>query len=39
VVTLVELANALGVSHVDIVAPDHEFASERAGSLAGKRKR
>jgi len=36
VVTLFELASALGVSHVDLVVPDDEPRSERAKS--GKRK-
>ena len=36
VVTLFELASALGVSHVDLVVPDGEVRSERTKS--GKRK-
>ena len=36
VVTLFELASALGVSHVDLVVPDDEPRSERTKS--GKRK-
>ena len=36
VVTLFELASALGVSHVDLVVPDDEVRSERTKS--GKRK-
>ena len=36
VVTLFELASALGVSHVDLVVPDDETRSERTKS--GKRK-
>jgi transcriptional regulator with XRE-family HTH domain len=36
VVTLFELASALGVSHVDLVVPDDEVRSERPKS--GKRK-
>ena len=36
VVTLFELASALGVSHVDLVVPDVEVRSERPKS--GKRK-
>jgi transcriptional regulator with XRE-family HTH domain len=36
VVTLFELASALGVSHVDLVVPDDEARSERTKS--GKRK-
>ena len=36
IVTLFELASALGVSHVDLVVPDDEARSER--SKSGKRK-
>jgi transcriptional regulator with XRE-family HTH domain len=36
VVTLFELANALGVSHVDLVLPDDEAHSERAKSSKRK---
>jgi transcriptional regulator with XRE-family HTH domain len=36
VVTLFELASALGISHVDLVVPDDEARTERAKS--GKRK-
>jgi transcriptional regulator with XRE-family HTH domain len=36
VVTLFELASALGVNHADLVAPDDEARAERARS--GKRK-
>ena len=36
VVTLFELASALGVSHVDLVVPDDEVRSERTKS--GKRR-
>jgi transcriptional regulator with XRE-family HTH domain len=36
VVTLFELASALGVSHVDLVVPDDQARSERTKS--GKRK-
>jgi transcriptional regulator with XRE-family HTH domain len=36
IVTLFELASALGVSHVDLVVPDDEARSERTKS--GKRK-
>jgi transcriptional regulator with XRE-family HTH domain len=36
IVTLFELASALGVSHVDLVIPDDEARSER--SKTGKRK-
>jgi transcriptional regulator with XRE-family HTH domain len=36
IVTLFELASALGVSHVDLVIPDDEARSER--SKSGKRK-
>jgi len=32
IVTLFELASALGVSHVDLVIPDDEARSERKGS-------
>ena len=39
IVTIVELANALGVSHVDLVAPDREFASEAAKRKAARRQR
>jgi transcriptional regulator with XRE-family HTH domain len=36
IVTLFELASALGISHVDLVMPDDEDSRERAKS--GKRK-
>ena len=36
VVTLFELASALGISHADLVAPDDEARAERARS--GKRR-
>ena len=36
IVTLFELASALGVSHVDLLVPDEEARSER--SKGGKRK-
>ena len=36
IVTLFELASALGVSHVDLVMPDDDARSER--SKSGKRK-
>ena len=36
VVTLFELASALGISHTDLVAPDDEARAERARS--GKRR-
>ena len=36
IVTLFELANALGISHVDLVVPDDEARSER--SKSSKRK-
>jgi transcriptional regulator with XRE-family HTH domain len=39
VVTLAELAGALGVSHVDIVAPDEEFEADRHRNSPRKRRR
>ena len=38
VITLLELAQALGVSHVDLVKPDRQFVSETARRTAKPRR-